>query len=197
MIDWKAQLRTDADYAKHILLTTGEVKPMFILHCPTGIQVIGSTWRNLEEKRIVQGLVAMQAAIEDADAVVFIAEAWAREIHRRNDESAEAFRRRVSSEPPSEAKDRIEVIMISVVYREDGEIKPESLELEIKRDKKGKPIDAVRRANNFSTKPMFNLLRPNKLNDFEREMVRDAMEMLQKKTGYMHEVVNIHKPGHA
>lgn len=200
MTDWTAQMRQDAAFAKTILLSQGEVRPMFIVHCPDHIKVVGAGWRTAEEKRTTQKLIAMQAALEDADAICFIAEAWARDIQPIKGESDADHRRRATEVTPSQAKDRIEVIIVSVVYREDGEAKPLCTSLEIIRDKQGKAVDAVERPGDKATLagPMFDMLLPEKLNDRQKDIVRRALDTLKEISGYteIHDQF-IHPAGHA
>jgi hypothetical protein len=201
MTDWIAQMHADADFAKALLISNGEVKPMFIIHCPEHVKVVGAAWKNTEEKRITQKLISMQAALDDAEAISFISEAWCREVRRYDGESKADHTKRINAVAPSEAEDRIEIIMIAVNYRERNRTRTAGMSLEIIRDKDGVPTDAINRdgeAQAMLQGPMINLLLPKKLTEAQKIIVKHALNTLKEIAGY-EEIPDavIHPAGHA
>ena len=58
---------------------------------------MGAEWSTVREKRLIQRIVALHAAAEDAEAISFVSEAWVSSPRQGPDESDAAYLRRVES----------------------------------------------------------------------------------------------------
>ena len=143
---WSEQLSRDVAFARSVMLTQGEVQPMFVLHSATESKVIGAAWENIEDKRRVRAFVAMLALADNAEALSFMAEGWSINRPRLPGETEAAARKRFEGAVPSEAEDRVEILMVVNSYRDDaGERRTRGVMLEIIRDTEGKVTGLVER----------------------------------------------------
>jgi hypothetical protein len=141
-IDWVQQLRFDVEYAKRILLTSGEVRPMFVMHTREGVKVFAMTAPNEEARLAIFKLLALTCIAENAEGLTFISEAWMRKLPQLAGETPAEARRRAKQGPmPSQAEDRIEIVIVQTAYRdpETGERRVLCDAREILRGADGKP----------------------------------------------------------
>jgi hypothetical protein len=120
-IDWQDQLKRDVDFARTALLKQGSLMPMFILHCPDEVRIVGAGWADDTEKRRAQQMVGLMALAANATAISFISEAWSRAVMRHPRETEAEHQARIDAVRPAEAEDRTEVLIVSLTYRENNE----------------------------------------------------------------------------
>jgi len=199
MTDWTEQLRTDAAFARHVLMEQGSVAPMFVFHCPYYTRVMGAEWSTVREKRLIQRIVALHAAAEDAEAISFVSEAWVSSPRQGPDESDAAYLRRVESMTPSEDPERHEVLITTVVYREGGKVLPLLQVEDIVRDHDGSPVSThIRRDEGVSFEGLLaELLSPRKLTMAERTQAKKLLDSIIKMSGVKFTSQIIHPEGNA
>ena len=197
--DWNRQMRFDIEFAKRMLLDTGAVRPMFILHLPDAIKVIQTHWTSTEEKRTTQKLMALMAAADGAEAVVFIAEAWWRAVPQRPGETEAEHKARVEAVPPSEAEDRIEVVMIASSFRVDGHKQSKAVALEIIRGASGRPrtLREISEPGASVSGAVADLLTDEPLTEELRGVAQRAFDSYAAEVGFLTKVRVIHPAGHA
>lgn len=116
---WVSQVKTDLDFARQTLLERGEVRPMFgILSDENELLLIPGNWENDAEKDRFSSLIRVIALAYDAQSVSFMTEAWSRNVERRIGESEAEHEARVDAIRPSEAEDRIEMVIVVLQYRD-------------------------------------------------------------------------------
>ena len=120
-IDWQDQLKRDVYFARTALLKQGSLMPMFILHCPDEVRIVGAGWADAREKRRAQQMVGLMALAANATAISFISEAWSRAVMRHPRETEAEHQARIDAVRPAEAEDRTEVLIVSLTYRENNE----------------------------------------------------------------------------
>lgn len=137
---WDAQLRHDMAFAQRTLLATGRMFPLAIVHSPETLFAVPLDYSGDEEKLRAHRFLAVLMLAHDAMAFSHITEAWVRHGARRHGESEAAFDERATAVRPSEAEDRIEVVIATLTYRDaDGERRTLSDIREIERRANGKP----------------------------------------------------------
>lgn len=119
---WARVLAHDVEFAKRRLLDRGALEPMVIIHNTNGsVTPLAVRFDGPEHKAKVFGVLAMIITAVDAAAVSIMVEAWLRRLAQRSGESkAELEARCLDGPSPGEAEDRIEVIMLSVLYRDSA-----------------------------------------------------------------------------
>lgn len=139
---WERQIEFDFNWAKKTLITTGEVRAMFAVHCPNAIYPVPVIWENDEEQARFYRLIEAMCQAHKARGYSFISEAWANRVSA-SDNVPNVLRRMPA---PSQHPERIEIVVCVAVYRTDaGDRKILSRNGEIIRDDKGKPVNlAVR-----------------------------------------------------
>jgi hypothetical protein len=123
---WIDQLATDVDWAKSALMEHGQIMPIFIMHPEDSnndkmMFIVG--FRSDEHKSAVFHLMQIVAMAIEAAGVTMITEGWMKQVHVHSGETRdEATRRGLAGGSPQQAEDRIEVLVITQVYRnEEGE----------------------------------------------------------------------------
>ena len=145
--DWQAQLQRDAEFARYALLKQGSLSPMFILHCPGEIRVVGAGWENDSEKRRARQMVGLMALAVNASAISFISEAWSRRVDRRHRETDAEHQARIDAVRPAEAEDRVEVLIVSLTYRDADGRHSFATTMDMVRDASGTLVDVVDRGD--------------------------------------------------
>jgi hypothetical protein len=200
MTDWHAQIRTDMNFAKTMLLQQGHVQTMFVVHSPTATTVIGASWADDQQKRIVQRLVALEAAIVDADAICMIAEAWMDNVKKRPGESQRDALKRAAR--PSTSDSRVEVVIVSIAYRDRGGVNVALATSEIIRDDAGDVVDVVAEDEIMSgvavEGALQRMLLPRLLTEIERDVAIRARDVIKEMTGvFTAPAAFVHPAGHA
>lgn len=180
--DWRKQLASDVDFARSVILSLGEVQAMFVLHSPEKSQAVAANWSDREEKRLTRALVRLLAIAEGAEAISFMCEGWSAECPKLPGESSADTRHRAEAGTPiSEREDRVEVLMVVNVYRENDKSHCRGVMMEIVRDADGKVSDLVERTKPGGDSgfegPLINLLVDAEPSPEER---RKAQAMLSK-----------------
>lgn len=178
-IDWQAQLKRDMEFARDTLLKQGSLSPMFVLHCPDEIKVVGAGWANYREKRLAQQMVGLMALAANANAISFISEAWSRVVKRLPRETDIEHETRITAVAPSEAEDRTEVLIVSLTYREDDERHSLVRTLDMVRDANGTLTDVVERAQTGEGEfggSMTDLLCPTETSPEMRHAAKNLLE---------------------
>jgi hypothetical protein len=140
--DWRAWLRRDVYFAEQRLIEFGEVRPMFVIHSADGkIVIILSSWNSEEARRKVLAQIGLLCIAHDAIAMSYLAESWLRMVGRRHGESDAEQRERAFSVKPSQAHDRMEVVVAMLTFIDPaGERKTMGAMRGIERDAAGKAI---------------------------------------------------------
>ena len=185
-IDWPAQLKRDVEFSRGALLKQGSLSPMFILHCPDEIMIIGAGWADAREKRRAQQMIGLLALAANASAISFISEAWSRAVMRRDRETDAEHEARIRAVAPSEAEDRTEVLIVSLTYRENDERHSLIRTLDMVRDANGTLTDVVERAQDGEGEfggAMTDLLCPVETTPEIRHAAQDLIEAFCEKHG--------------
>jgi hypothetical protein len=107
----------DISHAELMLTTAGSCAPLFILRKGDEIIVIPTPWRDEGEKDEYLKLVRALCITHDCWAVTAIHEAWMSTYVADSKESVQEIVRNAT--PPSQAKDRVEIIIALALYRGD------------------------------------------------------------------------------
>ena len=188
--DWRKQLASDVDFARSIILSLGEVQPMFVLHSPKQSHMVAAQWSSREEKRLTRALVRLLGVAEGVEAISFMSECWSAEYRQLPGESQAATRRRAEAGPPvSEREGRIEILMVMNVYRENDKRHCRGVVMEIIRDADGKVSDLVERTDPGGDEgfegPLANLLVDPEPTPEERQQAQamlSSMNVLHKRS---------------
>lgn len=117
-VDWQELLDFNMRFAIERLVGIGEVGRMFVLHTDDGAVLIPGEWSDEVERQNIYRLVRLVALAHDATAVAMVTEAWMRKVKRRSGESRAEFDARTGAVMPSQAEDRIEVVVATLAYRD-------------------------------------------------------------------------------
>jgi hypothetical protein len=182
MTKWNDRLAFDFKYAKDMLNKHGEVVAMFVVHCKSGdLKVVPAQWEDGEQKMTLQNAVAVMAVAEEAPAISFISEAWQRKLPKADDESEDQWLERASnlSDEQREALPAKEIVIVSCVYRENGERHVIAASAEIVRDGDGDVTGTVDLGGDDGpedmTGPMVDILCPG---EPTKEMIAEAKEIM-------------------
>jgi hypothetical protein len=120
---WSEWLRHNVEYAKKQILKDGTLSGIFAIHGRDGqTYIVQADFSDSEEKRTIYDFVEMMCVAYDAIGLSHIAEAWVRTVAPRHQESPDELLQRAYAGPkPSQAEDRSEVIIITMIYRENEE----------------------------------------------------------------------------
>lgn len=136
---WIKQVRFDIEFAKRMVLEQGSCATILVVYRRGQPPIILQQSPDLG-KDTVAGYLRALCVAEDAEGFAFISEAWMRIVTRRDSETQAEHDQRVYLVPPSEAEDRIEVVIAEIIYRDDdGERRTLHESREIIRDAAGKP----------------------------------------------------------
>jgi hypothetical protein len=186
--EWTTWLEQDMAFTTKILLTSGRVTPMYILHTRGGQKlVIGATFESDNEKHMMHMYVQLMCVAHDVIAFSFHSEAWMRAMTRESGESLAEMQKRASSEHPSDA-DRKEIISVTLVYRDEeaqaaGRKTLEAIG-EIVRDSAGKVIAVTRMdmpAGGQSSGAILKILPNGRPNARQRQTAQDLLEKMMDK----------------
>jgi hypothetical protein len=137
---WTKQVRFDIEFAKRMVLEQGRCDTILVVHRRGQPNMIMRAPTDLSKDGVALYLRALCIA-EDAEGFAFISEAWMRAVGRRHGETEAEHNERAYAVAPSEAEDRIEVVIAEIVYRDDGGERRTMHETrEIVRDAAGKPV---------------------------------------------------------
>lgn len=137
---WTKQLRFDIEFAKQMVLEQGSCANILVVYVRGKAPMILQPPRDLSRDTVAGYLRAVCIA-EDAEAFGFISEAWMRIVDRRDRETEAEHNERAYGIAPSQAEDRIEVVIAELVWRDDGGERRTMHEFrEIVRDAKGEPV---------------------------------------------------------
>jgi hypothetical protein len=182
MTKWNDRLAFDFRYAKDMLAKNGEVISMFIVHCKSGdLKIVPAMWDNGEQKKIVQNSVAVMAVAEEAPAISFISEAWQRKLPKADDESEDQWLERADNltDEQRETLPATEIVIVSCVYRENGERHVIAASAEIMRDDDGDVTGTVDLGGDDGpldlTGPMVEILCPG---EPTKRMVAEAKQIM-------------------
>ncbi len=118
---WLKQMEFDKGFAEQMLLDSSQVRPMFVLHGENRVEAVLAALLLPETKAHLYRFLKMLIVARDLVGFSAISEAWMRRVDNYPGETAAAQRARVEAGPrPSEAEDRIEVVSITLIYRDDG-----------------------------------------------------------------------------
>jgi hypothetical protein len=143
---WLDCLEEDVGFGKHILLTQGTFPALFVLHHADGrITPFSAFFRSDEQKRAALSLMTMIVTATECVAVSFTVEAWMKMGEARRGETTEQSQERIlNGVRVSEAEDRKEVLMCSIVYRDDADERQCVTDVwEIERGADGKVVSFV------------------------------------------------------
>jgi hypothetical protein len=182
MTKWQDRLAFDFRYAKDMLTKYGEVVSMFIVHCKGGdLKVVPAQWETGEQKMTLQNAVAVMAVAEEAPAISFISEAWQRHVPMADDESEDQWMERADNltDEQREALPAKEIVIVSCVYRENGERHVIAASAEMVRDADGDVTGTVDLGGKDGpeglTGPMVDILCPG---EPTKEMVAEAKQIM-------------------
>jgi hypothetical protein len=137
---WTKQLRFDIEFAKRMVLEQGSCANILVVYTRGKAPMILQAPRDLTRDTVAGYLRAVCTA-EDAEAFGFISEAWMRIVTRRDRETQAEHDQRAYAVAPSEAENRIEVVIAEIVWRDDdGARRTMHESREIVRDAKGEPV---------------------------------------------------------
>lgn len=144
--EWQAWMNYDMDYAVWCLVSQGEFRPLFVMHTSDGeMMLFPASWKNQQSKENIQTLVRLVCVAYDVVAVGLSIEGWMRKVFRQSGESTLAHRTRANAIAPAEAEDRVEVLIVTMTYRDDaGECRSLGQIAEILRDAEGQPTGVKR-----------------------------------------------------
>jgi hypothetical protein len=131
--DWRKRAEADFEFARKVLLEVGKVSPMYIVH---GAERVVPVYCGQFPKADQRKIMRLICIAERAEAIAMIGEAWTARA-KRGEEHLPASH----IVPPSEREDRIEVVMVSMTWREDGERRTVMRVGEIVRDAAGKAVE--------------------------------------------------------
>lgn len=139
--EWRVWLAHDMDHAVKYLLAAGGISPLFVLHTSDGEMILfKASWQDPQSKDATLMMIRLVAVVYDAVAISLSLEGWWRSVVRQPGESSLEHHTRAYAVAPSEAEDRIEVVIVTLTYRDDaGERHPLGDAVEIVRDSDGKP----------------------------------------------------------
>jgi hypothetical protein len=158
-MDWLTTLNADADTARRILISIGELHPMAVVHYGKNeAAIVPVEWGTREEKVISTQLIRLVAVAKNASVVTFASEAWARRLTRRHGETQDEFATRAHSIPISEAEDRQELLIISGCFFDKGVACSRIRLMEVIRGADGKVIDAKDQPDDDDSIPLRGLL---------------------------------------
>jgi hypothetical protein len=124
-----------------MLLKDGYVGRIFIVHTQDRAKhVLAAPWQDDVERERYLEFIQAYCTAHNAEALCFISEAWVRYLLPLPRETEAEFQARVDAVRPRDAHDRIEVVGVMVMYRDDaGERQVVSDTMEIERRANGKP----------------------------------------------------------
>lgn len=198
-IDWEKQRRFDVEFAKQMLLETGEVRPMFVIHTAAFTKLFLALWDSPEQKRMTQRLIMLRAAVDNAEGVTFIGEAWVRNVEKAMNETEAEHRARALEIPPADAEDRMEVVIVTTEYRTADGPQSHCTLLDIVRDAAGKPVAAPQHGDVSATSVgAIPMLTSRPLTDDERVDAERVYNLLAAAAGFQtNNVRTVHPAGHA
>jgi hypothetical protein len=121
---WAKQLAFDKAFAADRLVKDGELVPLFVLHKqqPNTIMTpLLTPFRDPEQKRQVHQFIAAALIAHDCVGFSYLSECWLRALPPGEDPRAAMRRVEREGPMPSVAEDRQEVLMITIVYRDDAD----------------------------------------------------------------------------
>jgi hypothetical protein len=177
--DWAKQMRFDMEYAKHQLLTTGSITPMFVIHCDD--QIIPCV-TDMGEKDKIRDMVTLICLAHRATGVTFIGEAWvtraSKDDHLKPGESWEDWEARTV--PPSQSERRIEAVAVMTRYYDDAGERTGLAEIrEIIRDATGKPTglgEPEFPRDSEGMGPTHDILPPSRATPQQQDIAKELME---------------------
>jgi hypothetical protein len=138
--DWTRQLRFDMAFAEKTLLKDGYLGRIFVVHTKDQKLVIPGQWDSDRERGAMLEVIKAHCLALNAEALSFISEAWARHLQQAHGETNAEFRTRVDAVRPRDAEDRVEVVIVLTMFRDDaGQRQVISDTREIERRANGKP----------------------------------------------------------
>lgn len=139
--DWHKQLRLDMQFAETMLMKTGEVAPLAVLHSADTVRMVPYETDVADTPAEFLQLVQLIAVAENAQAVSFMSEAWVAKVAKEPGEGAAAFQARTGTIRPSKSENRTETVYVAICYRdkETGERIAIGTVREIERRANGKP----------------------------------------------------------
>jgi hypothetical protein len=175
----------DYEFCKRALMEYGEMRPLFVIHGPEHTALYPAMWQSPEDKDRAAMLVRCIGVIYNAQCISFLVEAWSRRVRQLPGETADQLNERAQAVAPSEAEDRIEIVMVSTDYRDDaGELQALMTSGEIQRGADGKPSSVTQFDIDSEEGPIryegrfAKLLPPTPPTDAQREFAREVLTLL-------------------
>jgi hypothetical protein len=178
---WVKQVRFDIEFAKRMVLEQGSCSTILVVHCrEPATKIILQPSGDLTKDTVAAYLRALCTA-EDAEGFSFISEAWMRVVTRRDRETQAEHDERAYGVTPSQAEDRLEVIIAEIVYRaDDGGRRTLHEHREIVRDAAGKatgfrPVPRLPGSVTSSEGRWVEVLPPERPTEEERAYARETL----------------------
>jgi hypothetical protein len=117
------QLAHDLDFAAERMREHGGVSMMLMFrpaHDPDSILLMPAGWSGSEDREIAIKVFRTIGIGVNARMVTLLTEAWLRKVQKHPRETRDEHETRAYAVPPSEAEDRVEVLMAAVAWRDDG-----------------------------------------------------------------------------
>lgn len=91
---------------------------VFTLYTPKGPIVVGTGFGGPREKERVYTMIRLMAVAHEADAISYVSEAWMRKVDKAHGETEAEHHARAAEIAPSQAEDRMEVVICSIAWRD-------------------------------------------------------------------------------
>jgi hypothetical protein len=117
---WRDALDNDTEWAREMLMEHGALMPMFIMHHRDRDEkvIFMTAFKSEDHKHAVFGFMTLAAIALDVPAVTMITEAWMKAVHQRAGESdKDTYDRALGKRRVSDMEDKVEVLMVSLMYR--------------------------------------------------------------------------------
>lgn len=119
----RRQLASDLDFVDERMRTHGGVRMLLVYrsaHEPDVLKLLPAGWDGIDERDALIRIYRTLGIGLNARMVTMMSEAWLRSIARRHGESEAQQTKRAQAIMPSQAEDRIEVVIVSTAWRDDA-----------------------------------------------------------------------------
>lgn len=135
----KRRFADDLLFAENMLLKRRALQPMFVLHAADTMYFVTAGFVDDREKRATYEAVKTMCVAHNIDAISVLCEAWMRSVTKRDDETDSEWEARAEAKRPSAAPDRVEIVAVTLTYRDAGERRTLHSMRAIIRDNAGDP----------------------------------------------------------
>jgi hypothetical protein len=180
---WRAELKRNEKFAAETMKKAGGVANMFIIYPRNAGPIPFLTgWSSAEERELSMRMVNLACMAHDAIALGHVSEAWVRMVDRRGKETEAEWQARVNAVRPSQAEDRIEALICTIVWFDGAERQSLMTTQRIVRDEQDKFLSlADREESRNNTGAITEVLPTQSLTPAARKEAKDILDMVAAK----------------